>query len=143
LKGGQSGLTLNRFLRLSALATIDLLISLPLALYYLIPFSRNLVPWTSFNDIHFDFSTVNSYDANFITRHPQIAAQLLLSRWLAPITAIVFFSFFGLGEDALRDYLALYARLKKMVMGGSRSFPHTQARYASTALPCLRSYILT
>lgn len=112
LRGNNSGLTINRFVRLSALATCDLIISLPLALYYLISFSQHLTPWISFEYIHLEFGTVNQFNATYMAKNPDIATTLFLPRWLSPLAAIIFFAFFGLAEDALSDYLTGYSRLQ-------------------------------
>jgi len=47
-----------------------------------------------------------------MARNPEFATGIFLPRWLAPLSAIAFFAFFGLAEDALADYVALWSRLQ-------------------------------
>jgi pheromone a factor receptor len=120
LKTNQSGLTTSRYLRLVALATSDLLISLPLAIFYLVEFTQHLSPWISFDWIHLDFHVVNAFDSTYMARNPDIATRLFLPRWLAPLSAIAFFAFFGLAEDALADYVSIYERIRSYIVRPSQ-----------------------
>ena len=113
LKSNNSGLTTSRYVRLAGLAISDLLIALPLALYFLVVIARNLEPWISFDWIHLDFNTVVPRDEVYMARNPEFAIGIFLPRWLAPLSAITFFGFFGLAEDVLADYVALWSRLQK------------------------------
>lgn len=113
LKGNNSGLTTGRFLRLIALSTSDLLVSFPLALYFLYTFSRHLIPWTSFSDIHYQFNYIWRVSAAEWANQPTAETTVVLPLWLAPLNAVIFFAFFGLAEDALSDYVGWYVTIKE------------------------------
>lgn len=100
LKGSKSGLTTSHYLRLMALALGDLVIALPLAVYFLHGSVQHLVPWPSWAEVHRSFGQVRVYREESFIKDPAYATRTFLPRWLAPLSALLFFSFFGLSKEA-------------------------------------------
>ncbi|THH17673.1 hypothetical protein EW146_g3177 [Bondarzewia mesenterica] len=106
-----SSLTINRYFRLMALASADLLFTVPYSLYglYLNLTSSPLFPWRGWADTHFQFSRVLLIPSSAWHSNHSFAFGLELSRWIVPVCAIVFFAFFGFAEEACRNYCRLFA----------------------------------
>lgn len=80
------------------LSLLEVLFALPVTLYQQITFlgqySGALLPYTSWNDVHYGFATVLQIQASTFDT-PQghkIFAVLDLSRWVAPISAFICFA---------------------------------------------------
>ncbi|KAJ7611050.1 pheromone A receptor-domain-containing protein [Mycena polygramma] len=111
------GLTASRYLRLmalsfTALALTAIALTTPLGILAIV---LNLTatpvsPWRSLADTHFDFSRVEEIPA-FLWRGVRLVeVGVEFTRWAAPLTALVFFGFFGFAVEARKHYaLALGA----------------------------------
>lgn len=108
-----SGLTSSRYFRLMALATTDMLFTIPFGIYelYSNAASGEIQPWLGWANTHFGFSRVDQYPALVWMYQPSIAVPLQLSRWIIPACAFIFFTFFGFAEEARKRYAALYASI--------------------------------
>ncbi|KAF9529291.1 pheromone A receptor-domain-containing protein [Crepidotus variabilis] len=112
-----SNLTSSRYLRLMALAGLEVLFGVPtnLAVIILNAKEGNVRPWISWEDTHWGFSRVDQFPsllwkANPVTRH-----SMEMTRWLPVACALVFFIFFGFADEAQRHYkLALSSITKKV-----------------------------
>ncbi len=103
LQNASSSITPNRYLRLMALAIIEIvwqIILTVLPMYDNISFG--LRPWTTWADVHSDWLRVDCYRmADFL---PAYRRQMLMFFFVVPASSLLFFLFFGFGEQAVKDY---------------------------------------
>lgn len=107
LKSSQSGLDTSRYFRLMAMASSDLILGMPLNIAFLVLQVQDLREWTSWSDIHYGWSAVTAFDQGLFDLYygsPSRMAMSVLTQWLCPVLAILFFLFFGVGDDAIREY---------------------------------------
>jgi pheromone a factor receptor len=106
LATSEGGLNVNRYLRLMALASIEILLVLPLNLFSIIVnvTANPLLPYTSWNDVHYNFSRV-AYITNFLLQvNHKFYVEFTVARWAIPLSGFLFFVFFGLSIEAQKDY---------------------------------------
>ncbi|KAG8785354.1 a-factor receptor [Serendipita sp. 401] len=108
-------LTPDRYLRLMALSSMELLLVLPLNLLSFISnltssssSSPALRPYTSWRDVHSNFGRI-VYVTRFMMNNSgdKIKVHFVkfeVARWAIPITGWLFFVFFGVSVEAKRDY---------------------------------------
>ncbi|ETW79704.1 putative B mating type protein [Heterobasidion irregulare TC 32-1] len=103
----------SRYLRLIALAGIELLGTIPLGSYslYLNTTNNSIHPWISWADTHFDFSHVGQIPSVIWRADSQVEASVELSRWLIVLCAFIFFAFFGFAQEARRHYSLVYTHV--------------------------------
>ncbi|KAF7331661.1 Pheromone B alpha 1 receptor [Mycena kentingensis (nom. inval.)] len=122
LASGNNNLNLNRYLRLMALASIDLIFNIPLGIWVLYT-NVNVVglsPWRSWADTHSNFSRVVQVPAFFWRRDPMSVASLETMRWATIFCAFVFWGFFGFASEARKNYrLAYYKVASKLGLSTS------------------------
>ena len=99
-------LTAYRYMRLMALAAVEILFTIPIATYGMV---LNITvypiqPWISWSDTHFDYSQVNLYPAVLWRMSRVSVISIELSRALPLLCAFVFFAFFGFANEAKRNY---------------------------------------
>ena len=101
-----------RYFRLMALAMTDLLLTMPLAIFvmWLNATATPMQPWRSWNDTHFQYSRVIQYPGLIWRRNARLVASMEFTRWVVPICALVFF---GLAEEATRNYVSLADKIQK------------------------------
>lgn len=127
-----SSLTITRYFRLMALATIELMCTTPIASYGLyLNASGQIFPWISFSDTYFGYDRVDQYPAAIWTTSRTAVVTLELGRWSTVFCALVFFAFFGFADEARRNYrkwceplLRVWCRLFPV-----REQSHTGVRY--------------
>lgn len=104
-----------RYFRLMALAMTDLLLTMPLAIFaiWFNATSTPIQPWRSWDDTHFEYSRVMRYPALIWRRDPKLVASMEFTRWVVPVCALVFFAFFGLAEEATKNYISLVDKIQK------------------------------
>ncbi|ODN96435.1 hypothetical protein L198_04149 [Cryptococcus wingfieldii CBS 7118] len=112
LAASDSNLSISRYIRLIALAVTDSTVVLVAVVYSsvsaLTDDSSPMEPYTSWSSVHSDFGQVS-----------QFPEELFASSWVtvvlivyAPILySILFFTFFGFGEEAIVEYLAFGERV--------------------------------
>lgn len=116
-------LTMNRYFRLMALATVELMFTTPLSVYsiYSNLQSNPLQPWKGFADAHFHYSAVGQVPAIEWRSVEKDVFSLEMFRWGLPFCAIVFFGFFGFAEEARKHYRMVFMAIRKP-FGGASSF---------------------
>lgn len=104
LTASQSALTTSRYLRLMLMASLQMVWSLTLTAYSLWfnIMAGPLRPWTSWNDVHSDFSRIDTY-ATVFTPLPILIGYYVLW-WMVPISTLIFVVFFAFGKDAVEEY---------------------------------------
>ncbi|KAF5354498.1 hypothetical protein D9758_012401 [Tetrapyrgos nigripes] len=110
-----SNLSSNRFWRLMCLAATEVLLTIPLGAYaiYLNTTSFPIQPWISFADTHFGFSRVDSIPSLLWRSDKRLETPLEITRWSPVICAIIFFGYFGLADEARKNYRAFYGTVTK------------------------------
>jgi len=114
LRSSQSGLDSTQYLRLIALAGSDTILILPLNLYILIVESSHPQPF-NWHAVHYDFSAVHSITLDLFGQYFVDSAHFaifLITHWLCPILAFIFFLYFGVAEDVTGEYVRWYVRVK-------------------------------
>ncbi|KAF7312806.1 Pheromone B alpha 1 receptor [Mycena kentingensis (nom. inval.)] len=117
LSSSNTNLNLNRYLRLMALASLDLLFTIPLAVWVLYTnvAVTGLSPWISWADTHSNFSRVVQVPGIIWRSDPMSAASLETLRWLTVFAAFLFFGFFGFADEAQKHYKLAYNSVAKRV----------------------------
>ncbi|KAJ6487484.1 pheromone A receptor-domain-containing protein [Mycena vitilis] len=120
LLSAHSALTPSRYLRLSALALTDMLLTAPLAAFTIAlnATASPISPWLSWADTHFDFGRVVQIPrlawAGAPDGHAARGASgtaIELTRWASPACALIFVGFFVFAQEARRNYGVLFARM--------------------------------
>lgn len=106
LMASNSPVTINRYLRLMAMAFTEMLLTVPLGAYsiYLNATEHEVQPWISWTNVHYGFSRVGQVPAVVWHLDHVTVVAIELSRWSLPFCAILFFLFFGFAEEARRHY---------------------------------------
>ena len=101
-----SSLTMSRYFRLMALATCEILLTTPLAIFniWLNATLSPVGPWISWADTHYDYGRVDQVPALLWRSFPILVISIEVTRWAAPLCALVFFAFFGLADEAKKHY---------------------------------------
>ncbi|KAF9555103.1 fungal pheromone STE3G-protein-coupled receptor [Agrocybe pediades] len=105
-----TSLSVDRYFRLICLATTEIFLTVPISTYtlYLNITSKPIYHWVSWSDTHFDFYIIDVYPAKLWQSNSVFASILEVDRWSVVICAIIFFAFFGLAEEARKNYKAAY-----------------------------------
>ncbi|OSD03756.1 B mating type pheromone receptor [Trametes coccinea BRFM310] len=103
LQNSNSSITPNRYLRLMALAVTEIIWQITLTVLPMYDnISAGLRPWTTWADVHSDWLRVDRY--LLVEFVPAYRQQLFLVFFAIPASSLLFFIFFGFGEQAVRDY---------------------------------------
>ncbi|KAJ7150757.1 pheromone A receptor-domain-containing protein [Mycena filopes] len=106
LKRAEPSLSPSRYVRLMIMAFVlgawnTVLLSISTSGEY----SDGLLPWTTWADVHFQFSFIGQFDDSDFTAESLLRIYILW--WAVPISGLSFFLFFGIGADAMKDYRAM------------------------------------
>lgn len=116
LRDSESSLNTSRYMRLMALAISEMLWGTTLGSY--ITFTNikqsGLRPWTSWESVHYNFSRIALFPTFVLTKWQR--NNLLLSWWISPATALLFFLFLGLSEEAIEGYTRALRRMRRIVL---------------------------
>lgn len=112
LQSSQSGLTTGRYLRLIALAFVEMNLLVGITLFTLVNNIGNggLRPWVSWEFVHDEWLRVGQVAKILIPADAWQAA--LIFWWFVPIASIIFFAFFGFGQEANAEYRKAYRWVK-------------------------------
>nr|ADO17672.1 Ste3 [Tremella mesenterica] len=121
LKQSKSALDRSHYIRLIALSSTDLIISIPLTLYLLILAATSpLEPWISWDNVHYGWSYVGLTPASTYLRTGANVAAFSLHRYLYPLLTFIFFLFFGVSDEAVNDYLRMFKTTRKLMTRGRK-----------------------
>jgi pheromone a factor receptor len=137
LRQSHSGLDTSQYIRLLALASADIVLSLPLTIYSLVRAAQAARPWPGWSVVHEDWSQVLVHSAAVMSRDNEGLIARMMSKYLCPVLAIIFFLFFGVSDDALNEY----TKWARKVAGslGLRRQPKTIQSYVMRLSFLLRS----
>lgn len=107
-----ASITPNRYLRLIALACIELVCTIPISAFsmYLNTNGIPLEPYISWDNVHYGFEFVGQYPAEVWRAKSDGGTSVELMQWLYPVCAFLFFVLFGCGEEARRKYMVAFRR---------------------------------
>jgi hypothetical protein len=120
LAKSESNLTIGRYLRLIALALVDtgiLIFNTIVAIVVGLISNENyraLRPYTSWSDVHNNYAQISQFPAAL--RTPAYDVGSVIGLYLAPLYSITFFIFFGFGEEAIKEYVAIGRLLQSLAM---------------------------
>ncbi|KAH8823739.1 GPCR fungal pheromone mating factor, partial [Flagelloscypha sp. PMI_526] len=105
-----SGMSINRYFRLMALATTELLFNLPFSTYglYFNITAGKIRPYVSWDDLHFEFWAIGQIPSVLFRTDRTIVTSLELQRWLLVLCAILFFALFGFSQEAKKFYRDIF-----------------------------------
>ena len=126
-----SSLTVGRYFRLMALAMTEIMLTTPLAIFTIAlnATSTEVGPWRSWDDTHFAYSRIEQIPALFWRSNHLLVVSMELTRWLAPVTAVTFFLFFGFAEEARKQYHSLFSCIKKNLLSFFRPTSSSSKRW--------------
>ncbi|QRV85395.1 STE3-type pheromone receptor [Ceratobasidium sp. AG-Ba] len=115
LQSSQTGLTTGRYLRLIALAVTEMLFATAMTLFVLVITIEDggLRPWISWEDVHYDWLRIGQFARIIVPQY--FWDRLLLTWYIIPITSVIFFAFFGFGQEAKAEYLKAWRWVQKKV----------------------------
>ena len=115
LRQSQSGLNSSQYIRLISLAGADVVFGLPLNLYFLVRAAQTARPWLGWAKVHEEWSQVLHFTAAVMIRDDEGMVLRMLSKYLCPMLAIIFFLFFGVSEDSLSEYERWGRQIKRVL----------------------------
>ncbi|KAG8909213.1 hypothetical protein FRC01_007074 [Tulasnella sp. 417] len=108
LASNSSGLTTGRYFRLMALAVTEIVFGTAIGCYILgvTVQDAHFRPWDNWANVHSDFGRIDQLPRVLL---PEFFWNRLLITWYTPVIgSVLFFIFFGFGQDAIADYRRLY-----------------------------------
>jgi len=121
---GCNNLNSSRYLRLMGLASVELMIGIPLSIYTLIvddilpPKGTNVTPinpWISWENVHLNFGYVGQFPAFEWKVNHGVVRDLELTRWSLILCSFIFFGFFGFAQEARKNYRLAFNSVAKKV----------------------------
>lgn len=109
-------LTFNRYFRLMGLASVEVIATVPLGIWVLVVnCTQPIYVWRGLGDLHFDFSRVDQVPA-FLWLSDKTATQgFEFDCWMTVIMPLIFFGFFGVADEARRNYKLALSSVAKRV----------------------------
>ncbi|WWC59158.1 uncharacterized protein I303_101706 [Kwoniella dejecticola CBS 10117] len=136
LRSSKSGLDSRDYVRLMALASVDILIALPLCTFSLAKAIANPMPYESWAAVHYNFSRVIQYPASQAFVYERVVLGTVLPRWFSPLLSIIFFLFFGVSIEAMGEYSrwvsCITSRLPKPLRKQDQQLPSFVPKLGST-----------
>jgi pheromone a factor receptor len=122
-------LDMSRYWRLMALASMDIVFTIPLALYFIaIDASNGIRPWVSWANVHFDFGQINQWPSIQWRTSSYSVAAFEVERWSYILCAVTFFAFFGLNSQARANYKSAFLTLTSFAGYSGRTTSTTRSR---------------
>ncbi|KZP27885.1 STE3-domain-containing protein [Athelia psychrophila] len=119
LSGG--GVNSSRYLRLMALASVDVLCTTPLSSYLMLYMnSKKVYPYLGWADTHFDFNAMDQFPAFVWRANHDTVVAIELSRWSPILCAFIFFGFFGFAQEARKHYRLAFDSVARRIGYTSR-----------------------
>lgn len=106
----------SRYVRMLALTAVDMLVFFPACFGGLLRHLKasHLQSYPSWASVHSAFNRHYAISAEDMSQSPDTLASLLLSRWLCPVSAFIFFAMFGLSQEARQAYMQVFG-IRKLV----------------------------
>ncbi|EUC54121.1 STE-like pheromone receptor [Rhizoctonia solani AG-3 Rhs1AP] len=115
LQSSNSGLTTGRYLRLIALSITEMLFATATTLFVLVITleDNGLRPWVSWDFVHSDWLRVDQFAKVLAPQY--FWDRYLLTWYMVPITSVIFFAFFGFGQEAKAEYARYFNFVKTKI----------------------------
>jgi pheromone a factor receptor len=116
LEQSRSALTTSRYLRLMLMALLEMIWSITVTSYTLwfTTISIPLRPYTSWADVHSNFSRIDTYPTLFMPEIVITAYYFLW--WLVPISTFAFVAMFAFGRDAVEEYTKCFRSVRDAIL---------------------------
>ncbi|KAJ7085505.1 putative fungal pheromone GPCR, STE3-type [Mycena belliarum] len=113
LQDTQSALTPGRYFRLMAMALSQMIWATFLTITNMVlTVGGGLRPWTSWADVHSNFGRIAVFPTVFIPETQWRWTYFIF--WTVPLTALMFFAFFAFGQDAVKEYRAVFGAVRRI-----------------------------
>ena len=135
-----SSFTYSRYWRLMFMAITDFCFTIPLAMWAIVSdaLSGTSQRWISWGILHSEYSQVRGYPRASVSR--RFINGIEIERWSAVLCAFAFFGFFGLSNEAKKNYRLLASAISKHL--GITAFaegvaipPHVQSHLSFASAP--------
>jgi pheromone a factor receptor len=80
-------------------------------------YNTGLEPWTNWTAVHADFSFIGQDTDSDFASTPGALTCIYLLWWAVPLSSLSFFGFFGIGEEAMKDYQANANWVRRVILG--------------------------
>lgn len=114
LKSSKSGLDTSHFVRLMCIASTDLIVAVPVNIYFIVRTAQNLSPWLPRHVFYEDWDHVVQIPAASWITSSQFILGNILPRYAFPIIAFAFFALIGVTEEAVGEYLRLFRYVRRL-----------------------------
>jgi len=94
-----------------------------------------LRPWTTWADVHSNFSRVDLF--SMVGIPAEYLRMVFLFWWAMPASSVIFFVFFGFGEEAKKEYRKIWVWFRSTVL---RKKGEERSKY-STSFPSRQVFI--
>lgn len=110
-----SSLNVGQYIRLMALACIEMSSTIPISLLGLWISNKAvpIQPWISWDNTHYNFSHVGLYPAVIWQSDPSYVTAVDMSLWLFPACGLLFFALFGFAAEARNHYRTMFLSIIK------------------------------
>ncbi|KAJ7832448.1 pheromone receptor Rcb2 B43 [Mycena leptocephala] len=131
LDANHSALTTSRYLRLMLMSVLQMIWSISLTIFTLwfTTTSLPLRPWTTWADVHSNFSRVDQYPTLFT---PQIILSSYYALWwTVPASTFIFVAFFAFGHEAMVEYKKGFTWFRRTVLRQNVGAPSASKGFGS------------
>jgi pheromone a factor receptor len=105
----------DRYIRLMILASVDMIVTIPLSSYYMaLDIKRGLEKY-SWAVVHRNWSHIPQYPRIEWQSDPELVTGLEVDRWSIVVCAFIFFGFFGFTDEAREHYHRVYTSISRRV----------------------------
>ena len=127
------------------LALFNMSMTVPLSVYsmYLNVHGIQLAPYISWENVHYNFSRVELVPSIIWRSVPAYNTSVELTRWLFPVSAILFFALFGFASEAQKQYRTLFRRCQKALEKKSATSKPTKIPYLPRLVYFFRSFFIS
>nr|WJN24964.1 putative pheromone receptor [Pseudozyma flocculosa] len=106
LASSASTINKSKYIRLLLLTAVDMLIFFPI---YVGTIGKEIteaivVPYGTWSSVHSGFNHIHQYPASLVMMDPAFKTYLIMSRLVCPVSGIIFFAMFGLGQEIRQGY---------------------------------------
>ena len=110
----KNNLNTSRYIRLICFSSFDLIVGIPITLFYLYLSITSLVPFPGLAVEHFEFSQIFELPAAMWRSTPLNELSFELNRWITVWAAFVFFAIFGFTEESRKNYRSMIQYVVKV-----------------------------
>ncbi|CAE6424199.1 unnamed protein product [Rhizoctonia solani] len=112
LQTQNSGLTINRYLRLVALSATLMLFATGMTIFVAVVNleDNGIRPWVSWDFVHADWLRVDQFSTDLVPQY--FWDRYLLVWYMVPIASVIFFAFFGFGNESRDEYKRFFDFVK-------------------------------